>query len=215
MVGRPAAAEPCSSAYPGLDTAKPASVLTAWTETKPWPCDTVAGIGTISCVALTIDGVSGPALTGPLAVATKKLISGFALKPRPLMVRVLPTSTGWLRLVITGWPGGGVGVGAGTVGPGVIATQAGGVGVGVGFAVAVRVGAGVGDGVGAIAVGVGFRVAVCVGNGVGVRVGVAVGVLPGVAVEIKVGGPVTLNCWVAVAASSVASPAKLAVCEVS
>ncbi len=60
-----------------------------------------------------------------------------------------------------------------------------------------------GVGVGAIPLGVGCGVAVCVG------------VLPGVKVGIKVGGPVTLNCCVAVAGSSVELPAKLAVCEVS
>src|SRR5215472_3371365 len=118
--------------------AKPLSVLITSTETKPSPWLAVLGTGTTSCVALTELGVSGPSLTDPVAVATKKLTMGLALKPLPLMTKLAPTSTGLVRLVITGWPGSGVGVGTGTVGLGVVITHLAGVGVGVG--VAVRVG---------------------------------------------------------------------------
>src|SRR5579875_636422 len=45
--------------------------------------------------------------------------------------------------------------------------------------------------------------------------GVGVGVLAGVKVGITVGGPVTENCAVAVAASSVELPANFAVCAVT
>jgi hypothetical protein len=152
-------------------------------------------------------------LTGPLAVATKKLTSGFLEKPRPLMVKFAPTSTGLVRLLITGWPGNGVGVGTGTVGIGVVATHSRGVGFGVGVrvCVAVRVGSGVGVCVGT-SVGVGVTtttVEVAVGRRVGVAVGLAV------KVGMKVGGPVTLNPSVAVEASRLELPAKLAVSDVS
>jgi len=111
--------------------------LITTTETKPSPWLSLAGTGTTSWVVVMLEGVRGPSLTGPLAVATKKLTTEPLVKPRPLMVKLPPTSTGLLTPLMAGWPGSGVGVGTGTVGLGVLATQIGGVGVGVGFGVRV------------------------------------------------------------------------------
>src|SRR5581483_1635506 len=73
-LGIPAAAEPWSSAGARLDDVKPLSVLTTCTSTKPSPSGVVGGTFTSRAVAVCADGASGPPLTGPPAVATKKLI---------------------------------------------------------------------------------------------------------------------------------------------
>ncbi len=91
MLGNPAAAEPCSSAKPGLDCGtKSSSVLTTTTETKPWPSEIVAGTGTVSWMALMVaaSGLSGPSLTEPLEVLTKKLTSEPLVKPLPLIMKL-------------------------------------------------------------------------------------------------------------------------------
>src|SRR5271170_1063794 len=205
MLGKPAAAEPCNRAKPALDSTKSSSVLTTTTETTPWPKGIVAGTGTVSRVGekLAASGLSGPLLTGPVEVLTKKLTSEPLVKPLPLIRKLAPASTGFCTELICGWPETGVGVGVGTVGLGVVAMHSGGVGVGVG--VGVRVGLGVGVGV-CVAIGVGIRV--CVGVGLGVEVAVAVGF--GVVIGIVVGGGVTLNPTVALAGSKVELPMKFA-----
>src|SRR5579885_997149 len=92
MVGMPAAADPWSSAEATLEALKPRSVLTTCTLTNPWPSVTVEGTGTVMLVGVTSDGVSGPALTGPLEVATKKLTLAPGLKKLPEMLKLAPTS---------------------------------------------------------------------------------------------------------------------------
>src|SRR5271170_1167006 len=195
MLGNPAAAEPCSNAKPGLDSTKPWSVLTTTTETKPWPKGIVAETGTVSLLAerVAASGVSGPLLTGPVEVLTKKLTSEPLVKPLPLIRKLAPASTGLCTELICGWPGTGVGVGVGTVGLGVVAIHSGAVGVGVGIAVRVGVG---------VCVGIGVFVTISVGTGVGVGVGLGVEVADAVGLDVIVGigvGAVTLNPTVALA----------------
>jgi hypothetical protein len=85
----------------------------------------------VSWVALTEDGVNGPALTGPLDVATKKFATEPGVKPLPLSLNVPPTSMTPGSELMNGWPGTAVGVGVGVL-------------VGDGVPVAVRVGVRVG-----------------------------------------------------------------------
>ena len=190
----------------GLDWTKPWPVLTTTTETKPWPKGIVAGTGTVSLVAerVAASGVSGPLLTGPVEVLTKKLTSEPLVKPLPLIRKLAPASTGLCTELICGWPGTGVGVGVGTVGLGVVAIHSGAVGVAVG--VGVRVGVGVCVGIG-VCVTIGVGISVCVGVGLGVEVAVAVGL--GVNVGTEVGGAVTLKPTVAVAGSKAELPSEV------
>jgi hypothetical protein len=74
-----------------LDEANPWSVLTTCAEATPSPRATLAGTGTLSWVGLKLDGEKGPALIGPLAVATKKLTTEPAVNPLPLIAKVAPT----------------------------------------------------------------------------------------------------------------------------
>src|SRR5690349_17851457 len=134
-VGTPA--EPNSSALTALEPAYAWSVLTTWIEAKPWPRLTLVGTVTFNCVALLAPGTSGPALTAPCEVATKKLTTEPGVKPEPLITNPVPTITyevfdplgGSDRKLITGPKGATVGTAVGVC---VGAAEAVGVGVGVG-----------------------------------------------------------------------------------
>ena len=166
IVGMLAAAKPCRSANAGLEALKPVSVLTTWTATNPCPSGIVAGTATVRCVALLgAVGGRGPCLTGPLEVATNKLTTDPAVKPMPVITKLLPARIVPGILWMTGVPGTSVAVAVGfgvwvevRVGVDVLEGNIGVVGVGSGVCVAVRVG---------------VSVEVCVG--VGVLVGVGVG----------------------------------------
>ena len=90
-----------------------ASVLTTCTATNPCPSGLVAGTLTVSWVAVSADGVSGPALTGPPDVATKKFTTEPGVKPLPLILKAPPTSMTPGSAPINGWPATAVAVGVG------------------------------------------------------------------------------------------------------
>jgi|SRR5215472_19088329 len=116
-------------------------------------------MATVSTVTLTFVGKSGPTLTGPRAVETKKLTTDPGVKPEPFMEKLAPTMTtllgpkkGMKRKFIKGCPGAGLGLAVGS-----------GVWVAVGVGVGVRVGLGV-----VVMSGVGLVVASGVGVGVAI-----------------------------------------------
>ena len=131
----------------------------------------VAGTLTVSSVGeVGRFGVSGPSLTGPLEVATKKLSTDPGVNPLPLTVKLPPTSTTGGMLLMIGVPGTTVGVAVGVLGVEI------GVGDGVRVGVGVLAGVRVGEGaqtksalpdelwqVAGVGVGVGFAVGVEVG----------------------------------------------------
>src|SRR5690242_8320429 len=72
----------------------------------------MAGTGTVSSVPNFKEGVSGPKLTGPPAVATKKLTLAPALKWLPAILKEAPTRIVAVTELMTGG-GPGVGIGDG------------------------------------------------------------------------------------------------------
>src|SRR5579875_2614489 len=102
-------------------------------------------MSTARSVGLQATGANGPALTGPLAVLMKRLTTEPAVKFRPFMSKLPPTTIIDGILLMKGWPGTGVGV---EVAVGVGVDVGGGRGVGGGGGVGVGLASGVGVGVG-------------------------------------------------------------------
>ena len=84
VLGKPAAADPISSAVNELEVKKLLSVFTTSRVTTPSPSAVVMGTLTVSWAGRILEvGVNGPALIAPPAVATKKLTTEPAVKFKP------------------------------------------------------------------------------------------------------------------------------------
>src|SRR5262249_52992096 len=83
MVGMPSAAEPCKRPNARLEVTKARSVLTTSSDTKPCPKPVATGTSTARSVGVQVAGTNGPWVTGPPAVATKKLTTEPAVKFKP------------------------------------------------------------------------------------------------------------------------------------